>query len=189
MLDGPVPAEEAIPAAERVLFPSPIGVIGIEIRGETITRVEVVPVGKRRSGYTPLADLKLSDSTDLIEEVVGRFSEYFAGARRRLGLPYDLGSQELDAFERRVLKQTARTPYGRTRTHQDIAAAVGRPDGYRQVLAVLVANPLPILVPCHRIVPSKAGAGSWVAATSKKEWLLQMEATSGATGQDDGPGN
>ena len=176
MIEGATPDAEALPEPRRVLFPSPIGVVGVEARDEVITRVAIVPVGRERASYTALAELKRSPESDFLEEVVGRFSEYFAGARRNLDLRFDLRDTGLDPFSRRVLKQATRIPYGRTRTHQDVAVAVGRADGYRQVLAILMANPLPILVPCHRVVPSKAGAGSWVGGAKKKEWLLKMEA-------------
>jgi methylated-DNA-[protein]-cysteine S-methyltransferase len=152
-----------------------LGTLGVELRDETITRVVIVPKGRERSSFISIADLKPSLRSDLLEEVVGRFSEYFAGARKRLDIDYDLRAVEADGFARRVLKNVAKVPYGRTRTHQDVALAVGRPDGYRQVLAVLTTNPLPIVVPCHRIVPSKAGVGSYVAGSRKKQWLLKLE--------------
>jgi methylated-DNA-[protein]-cysteine S-methyltransferase len=158
-----------------VLFPSPLGGLGIELVDGLVTRVVIAPVGKDRSAYPTLAELKRSPATDVLDEVVGRFSEYFAGARRKLDLDYDLRSCELDGFGRRVLKQTAKIPFGRTRTYQEIAAAVGRPEAYRQVVAVLLANPLPIVIPCHRVVPSKAGIGSYVGGEKKKAWLLKLE--------------
>jgi len=163
------------PESVRLSFPSPLGSLGVEIHGETITRVVIVPKGRERSIFVPLGDLKPAQRSDFIEEVVGRFSEYFAGARKRLDIDSDLRAVEADGFSRRVLKNVARIPYGRTRTYQDLALAVGRPDGYRQVLAVLMTNPLPVVVPCHRVVPSKAGAGSYIAGTKKKQWLLKLE--------------
>ncbi|MEZ5331753.1 MAG: methylated-DNA--[protein]-cysteine S-methyltransferase [Thermoanaerobaculia bacterium] len=166
---------DAAPEPVRISFPSPLGNLGVELDGETITRVVIVPKGRERSSFVPIADLKPAQRSDFLEEVVGRFSEYLAGARKRLDLDFDLRAAGDDLFARRVLKGVSKIPYGRTRTHQDIAHLVGRPDGYRQVLAVLMANPLPILVPCHRVVPSKAGAGSYIAGTKKKTWLLKLE--------------
>lgn len=170
---GSADAESAKPVC--ISFPSPLGNLGLELRGEAITRVVIVPKGRDRSSFVSIGDLKPAQRSEFLEEVVGRFSEYFAGARKRLDVDYDLQAVEADGFARRVLKSVAKIPYGRTRTHQDIAMAVGRPDGYRQVLAVLMANPLPIVVPCHRVVPTKAGVGSYVAGTKKKQWLLKLE--------------
>ena len=102
-------------------------------------------------------------------------SEYLAGARRKLELEYDLRAMGLSGFQRRVLRQTAKIPYGRTRTYQQIADSAGRPDGYRQVLSTLLTNPLPLVVPCHRVVTHKSGIGSFIGGPKKKQWLLKME--------------
>ena len=160
----------------RVLIPSPIGVLGLVLRGETARRLVIVPKGRERRTFTPFAEI---DDAEFLDEILGRLSEYFAGARRNLELDYDLEDHDLDRFARRVLRQTARIRYGDTRTYQQIATAAGRPDAYRNVLAILGTNPLPIIVPCHRVVTAKSGAGSYIAGTRKKEWLLRMEARTG----------
>jgi methylated-DNA-[protein]-cysteine S-methyltransferase len=159
----------------RVLIPSPIGVLGLEFADGIASRLEIVPVGGRRKLYTPFADLKRHQRSDELDEAIGRLSEYLAGARHRLGIEYDIHLTDADDFMLRVLRETARIPYGRTRTYQQIATSIGRPGAYRQVLSSLTQNPLPLLVPCHRVVPNCAGIGSYVAAVAKKEWLLKME--------------
>ncbi len=176
--DGPEGAGDRL----RVLIPSPLGVIGLEFEDGVVGGVEIVPVGKRRQQFRAFVDLSVSDRSDELDETIGRLSEYFAGARRKLDIEYDIALTGVDEFGTRVLEETARAPYGRTRTYQQIAAAIGRPGAYRQVLSALVANPLPILIPCHRVVPNRAGIGSYVAATAKKEWLLKMERRSLAEG-------
>ena len=168
-------ASFVVPEPVSILFPSPLGALGVEMVGERIHRVVIVPKGRERRQFKPFADLKRSERTDFIDEVLGRFSEYLAGARRRLELEYDLRAMGLVGFQRRVLRQTARIPYGRTRTYQQIADAAGRPDGYRQVLSVLMGNPLPLIVPCHRVVTHKSGVGSFIGGPKKKQWLLKME--------------
>ena len=107
--------------------------------------------------------------------MLGQFSEFLAGARRRIDIPYDLSDKGLSRFAKRVLKETARVPFGKTRTYQQIATRVGDPEAYRKVLSVLVANPLPLVIPCHRVVTNKAGEGSYIAGPKKKAWLLKME--------------
>ena len=168
-------ADPVAPEPVRILLPSALGALGIEMLDERIGRVVIVPKGRERRQFKPFADLKRSERSDFIDEVLGRFSEYLAGARRKLELDYDLRSLGLDAFHRRVLRQTARIPYGRTRTYQQIADAAGRPDGYRQVLSKLMANPLPLIIPCHRVVTHKSGIGSFIGGPKKKQWLLKME--------------
>lgn len=173
MSESGEPAAE--PAAQRVLIPSALGALGIEIRGELLSRVVIVPKGRERKTFRPLADMKPAERTEFVDEVLGRFSEYLAGARRQLDLKYDLKATGLDAVSRRVLKETAKIRYGRTKTYQQIALSAGRPGAYRQVLAILVDNPLPLVVPCHRVVTNKSGIGSYIAGTRKKAWLLKLE--------------
>lgn len=161
------------PPTFRVLFPSALGPLGLELRGQTLTRLVIGPKGKEARRYTPFGELE--DGSDFLDEVFGRLSEYFAGARKNLELSWDLAPAGLPRIEARILQEVAKIPYGRTRTYQRVASAVGLPDGYRQVLAVLVANPIPVVIPCHRVITNKSGAGSYIAGKDKKKWLLELE--------------
>lgn len=169
---SPEPAPEPI---RRVLVPSAIGTLGLELTGEKMTRVVIVPKGRDRRQFTPFADLKRSERSDFLDETLGRLSEYLAGARSRLGIEFDLGPSGVAGFPKRVLKETAKIPYGRVRTYQQIASAAGNGGAYRQVLAILLGNPLPLVIPCHRVVTVKSGPGSFVAGPKKKLWLLRLE--------------
>lgn len=162
------PTEEPI----RVLVPSRIGPLGVDFQRTAITRIVVSPSGPTRKLYFPLSDYEASE---FLDEVFGRLSEYLAGARRAPDLEYEMSAPELDSFARRVLKETTRIPYGKTRTFKEIAEAAGRPEAYRSVAAILERNPLPLLVPCHRVVPGKQGIGGWVGGPSRKRWLLRLE--------------
>ena len=171
---GLVTVEPAIEPT-RIRIPSPLGTLGMELTGEALTSIVIVPKGRERSSFRAFADLKRAERSDFLDEVLGRFSEYFAGARKNLGLDYDLNATGVTGFSRWVLKQTAKIPYGRTRTYREIAESAGIPDGYRQVLSILSANPLPLVVPCHRVTTSKSGVGSYIAGAKKKLWLLRLE--------------
>ena len=155
-----------------VLMPSPIGPLGIELLGMVVTRLRIDPKGEDRARFTPLHKIGGSDALD---ELFGRLSEYFAGARRKIEIEVDLSFSGLDTLSRRVLKETCKIPYGRTRTYQGVAEAAGRPEAYRQVLSILLENPIPILIPCHRVVTHKGGVGSYIGGTDRKRWLLDME--------------
>jgi methylated-DNA-[protein]-cysteine S-methyltransferase len=153
-------------------MPSPIGALGIEIVGPTVTRLLIEPAEPQRSAFTPFHSV---DGSEFLDEVFGRLSEYFAGARRKLDLEYDLAASGASGLARRVLRETAKVPYGRTRTYQDIADAAGRPEACGEVLSILLENPLPILIPCHRVLASASVIGSYVGGVERKTWLLQME--------------
>ncbi|MCP4205034.1 MAG: MGMT family protein [bacterium] len=168
-------ATEAPEPIQRVLVPSALGALGLELTGEKLTHVVIVPKGRERKEFTPFGDLKRSERSDFLDETLGRFSEYLAGARSRLGIDYDLGPSGVTGFPRRVLRETAKISYGRVRTYQQIASAAGNGGAYRQVLAILLTNPLPLVIPCHRVVTVKSGPGSYVAGPKKKLWLLRLE--------------
>jgi methylated-DNA-[protein]-cysteine S-methyltransferase len=163
----------ASPPAHHVLFPSALGPLGIELHGETVTRLVIEPRGPEAASYTPFVDLE--GGSEFLDEAFGRLSEYFAGARKNLELSWDLGPSRLPRLDAKILQEVAKIPFGRTRTYQRVGSAVGLQDGYRQVLAVLLANPLPVVIPCHRVVTSKSGVGSYVAGKEKKKWLLELE--------------
>lgn len=156
----------------RILFPSPIGDLGLTLVDQVVVAVRIAPKGKEKRHYTPFEEV-LED--EFLEEVFGRLSEYFAGARLSPDLEWDVLDPEVTPFARRVLKEAARIPYGKTRTYRKIAAAAGKPEAYRVVLATLAANPLPIVVPCHRVVTNKSGIGSYIGGRDRKRWLLAME--------------
>ena len=156
----------------RVLMPSPIGPLGVEVLGAAVTRVLIEPGEPERSTFTPL---QVIEESDFLDEVFGRLSEYFAGARRKLDLELDLGACAGGAFARRVLRETSRIAYGRTRTYRNLAEAIGRPDSAGEVLSVLLGNPLPILIPCHRVVAEDGGLGEYVGGGRRKRWLLDLE--------------
>lgn len=156
----------------RVLMPSPIGPLGVELLGTALTRLTIEPEEPDRASFTPL---HLLDGSDSLDEVFGRLAEYFAGARRKLDLELDLGVCGVAPFFRRVLKETAKIPYGKTRGYQEVAEASGRPDCCHEVQTILRENPIPIVIPCHRAIADDGGLGEYVGGGKRKLWLLELE--------------
>ncbi len=81
------------------------------------------------------------------------------------------------AFQRLVWRSLIRVPFGHTITYGELATRIGHPRAARAVGTALRKNPLPILVPCHRVVPASGGIGEYVGGTPRKRWLLQFERT------------
>ena len=105
-------------------------------------------------------------------KLVARVSE--ALATGRTDVPVDLSSRS--PFHQEVLRATARIPRGEVRTYGELAAAVGRPRAARAVGTAMARNPVPLLVPCHRVVPSSGGVGSYGGFSSDlKAKLLANE--------------
>ncbi len=173
-VEGPETLEAPVEPL-RVLIPSALGDLGIEFRERTVTRLTIAPKRGDRARFTPLKEAFKQQPGDFLDEALGRFSEFLAGARRRLELDWEFNEEEVDDFGTRVLKEVATIPYGETRTYHKIASGVGEPDAYRLVRSALMANPIPILIPCHRVVPVKSGPGSWIGGTKRKGWLLKLE--------------
>jgi methylated-DNA-[protein]-cysteine S-methyltransferase len=167
------PTDSAHPVEPlRVLVDSPLGLLGVELLGAMVIGLRFSPPARERRLYQPLAKIRRNETVD---EIVGRLSEYLAGVRRSPEIEFDLEPVVPDSFNRRVLKEVCKIPCGRTRTYQYIADASGRADSYRQVLSILQANPIAILVPCHRVV-AKTGLGSYIGGVKRKQWLLKLEA-------------
>jgi len=99
--------------------------------------------------------------------------EYFDGHRQRFDVPLDWRLTR--GFRREVLRATARIPYGRTASYREVATRAGSPSAVRAAGSALATNPLPILVPCHRVLPSSGALGSYRGGAAAKERLLQIE--------------
>jgi methylated-DNA-[protein]-cysteine S-methyltransferase len=99
--------------------------------------------------------------------------QYFARARDYFEIPLDW--RLTHGFGRRVLQATARVPYGSVSTYKQVAAAAGSPRGSRAAGNALGSNPLPIVVPCHRILRSGGALGGYTGGLERKRWLLEVE--------------
>jgi methylated-DNA-[protein]-cysteine S-methyltransferase len=108
-----------------------------------------------------------------LDPVRRELEEYFAGSRTHFDVPLDW--QLVDGFGRRILEATAAIPFGETSTYGAVAAAVGVPGGARAAGNALGANPLPIVVPCHRILAAGGRLGGYTGGTERKEALLAVE--------------
>jgi methylated-DNA-[protein]-cysteine S-methyltransferase len=100
--------------------------------------------------------------------------EYFSGARREFELPLDwrlVGP----GFGSRVLRATAKLPFGTTSTYTQIAAEAGNPRAYRAAGTALGRNPIPLVVPCHRVLRSGGAIGDYGGGPEMKEYLLRLE--------------
>ena len=107
-----------------------------------------------------------------LDEVRKELGEYFEGRRREFDLALDL---RVAPFHEAVLRELARVPYGRTETYGRLAAKVGRPRAARAVGTVMHRNPIPIVLPCHRIVGANGSLTGYAGGLEVKRQLLQLE--------------
>ena len=102
-----------------------------------------------------------------------QLTEYFAGTRREFTVPLDLTG--VTEFRAAVLRELARVPYGGTTTYAQLARAVGNPKAVRAVGSACATNPLPLFIPCHRVLRSDGALGGYRGGVEAKRYLLNME--------------
>lgn len=147
--------------------------------------VAATPVGVVRVAFTTqdharvLADLadrvgpRVLEAPRALDTVARELEEYFAGHRRAFDVPLDLRLAQ--GFRREVVAHLRQVPYGRTASYAAMAASVGRPRAVRAVGTACALNPLPLLLPCHRVVRSDGTPGRYVGGDHAKTTLLRME--------------
>ncbi len=108
-----------------------------------------------------------------LDQAAHQLDAYFQGRRRRFELPLDLRLAR--GFRRVVLDQLCAIAYGTTTTYAAVAAAAGSPRAVRAVGGACAANPLPVVVPCHRVLRSDGTMGGYVGGSGAKQLLLQLE--------------
>jgi methylated-DNA-[protein]-cysteine S-methyltransferase len=126
-----------------------------------------------------LADLAARLSPRVVEvpaqldEVRRELDQYFEGERHDFDLPLDWGLSH--GFRSKVLHNIARIPYGETATYAEMAAEAGSPNAYRAAGSACGSNPIPVVVPCHRVVPTGGGLGGYGGGLDLKQYLLRLE--------------
>ncbi len=111
-------------------------------------------------------------NSDVLQTASAQLQEYFAGQRQRFDLP--LGAQGT-AFQHSVWRALGEIPYGELRSYRDIACQIGRDKAVRAVGAANGRNPLPIVVPCHRVIGSDGSLTGFAGGLAIKRQLLMLE--------------
>jgi methylated-DNA-[protein]-cysteine S-methyltransferase len=134
------------------------------VRDRTLERLAA------RLGGEPVED----PGSPLLAEAIRQVEEYLAGERHAFDLPLDWSL--ISGFNRQVLRELASgVPYGTVVGYGDLAGRVGQPGGAQAVGAAMGANPLPVVVPCHRVVESDGGIGGFGGGLETKRKLLALE--------------
>lgn len=154
---------------------SPVGTLLLAATERGLVRVafanedgdEVLAVLARRLGP------RVVRAPRRLERAVVELEEYFAGRRQGFDLPLDLTLST--TFRRRVQQQLARIGYGRTATYAEVAAAVENPGAVRAVGSACATNPIPIVLPCHRVLRTDGALGGYRGGAEVKKVLLDLE--------------
>lgn len=109
---------------------------------------------------------------DGASELQKQLDEYFLGQRVNFDLRL---APEGTLFQKQVWEEMQKIPYGETATYAEIAKRIGRPEAWRAVANACGANPIVIVIPCHRVVGSHDRLGGYTGGTDRKLWLLELE--------------
>jgi methylated-DNA-[protein]-cysteine S-methyltransferase len=148
---------------------SPVGKLFIAATDRGLARISYFPDGMEDVLAHTFGTRVLRSPLD---DVRRELDEYFAGDRHDFDLPLDL---RVAPFHAAVLAELARVPYGETDTYGSLAAKAGRPRAARAVGTVMNRNPIPIVLPCHRIVGANGALTGYAGGLDIKRHLLQLE--------------
>lgn len=169
--------------AQYAQIDSPIGPLFVAASGAGLCEIdfaqdEAETILRRRlaaRGFDPrpLPADEERPADRVVEDAATQLTEYFQGQRDHFDLPLDLSG--VTPFTRSVLEATATVPFGRLDTYRSIAERIGKPRATRAVGNALGRNPIPVVVPCHRIVRSDASLGGYTGGLHIKQQLLALE--------------
>jgi methylated-DNA-[protein]-cysteine S-methyltransferase len=151
------------------LVDSPVGELLVAATERGLARIHFDPEGQEDELARIFGRRVLRSSLD---DVRRELDEYFEGRRREFDLPLDL---RVASFNADVLAELARVPYGMTTTYGALAAKIGHPRAARAVGTVMNRNPIPIVLPCHRVVGANGSLTGYAGGLDRKRRLLQLE--------------
>jgi O-6-methylguanine DNA methyltransferase len=154
----------------RLTEEPPIALAQVDLAASAtgITRVFL-----RRGSHAPAPRREAGRIGHLLEQARRELAEYLAGERTFFSIPVDLS--QVPAFERAALEVAAQIPYGDVRPYKWIAERLGRPEAARAVGNAMASNPVPLIIPCHRVVKTDGSLGGYSFGTVRKESLLALE--------------
>jgi methylated-DNA-[protein]-cysteine S-methyltransferase len=154
------------PIGTLLLMATPKGLVRIAFESEN--RDEVL--GEVAEQLSP----RILEAPRRLDPVRRELEKYFEGKLHDFDVPLDWSLT--GEFARRVLRRTARIPYGSVASYGDVAVGVGTPRGARAVGNALGSNPIPVIVPCHRVVRTGGAIGGYGGGLTRKRFLLALEA-------------
>jgi O-6-methylguanine DNA methyltransferase len=153
---------------------SPLGPLFVAINQRGLCALDF---GRQESEFLERFDsrARLEKDPKAVQRVLAQLREYFAGDRSSFNLPVDIS--RLTPFQRSVLDVACRIAPGQVWSYQRIAKELGRPRSSRPVGGALARNPIPIVIPCHRVIASDGTLGGYSGGSGlkAKRWLLRLE--------------
>jgi len=153
---------------------SPVGSLLVAATDRGLLRISFDPAPDHHLELLArLAGPRVLRAPRLVDEVHRELDEYFEGRRQAFDLGIDL--RGVTPFSARVLEELARVPFGETATYSELAARAGNPKAARAVGTIMNRNPIPIVLPCHRIIGANGSLVGYGGGLERKETLLRLE--------------
>jgi methylated-DNA-[protein]-cysteine S-methyltransferase len=158
---------------------SPLGPLTVMVTRRGLVRLSYPGEGLDAQ-LTELAERispRILEAPERTDQVRRQLDAYFAGHRTTFDVPIDW--RLVRGFAGDVLRATARIPFGSVSSYREVASRAGSPNAYRAAGNALGANPIPIVVPCHRVLHAGGGLGGYTGGLARKRYLLELEGVLG----------
>ena len=154
---------------------SPLGPLTVIVTGRGLVRLSYADeaVDEQLDEIATRVSPRILEAPERTDAVRRQLDEYFAGSRRRFDVPIDW--RLVRGFAGDVLRATARIPFGSISSYREVASEAGSPNAYRAAGNALGSNPIPIVVPCHRVLHAGGGLGGYTGGLERKRFLLRLE--------------
>jgi methylated-DNA-[protein]-cysteine S-methyltransferase len=167
-------AAEGLLDAGYDVVDSPVGPLFVAATPRGVCRISYdADVDRQEARLADAYGLRVLRAPRAVDEAKRELDDYFEGRRTSFELALDL--EHVAPFHREVLAELARVPFGRTTTYGTLAAQAGRPSAARAVGTVMNRNPIPIVLPCHRVVGANGSLTGYAGGLHVKEALLRLE--------------
>ena len=147
---------------KKFYYKSPIGILKIEHTDNVVFGLKVVETCE-----------KLSERVGHFAKIAKQLDDYFAGKRTKFELNISPKGTE---FQKKVWIELLKIPYGETKSYQEIAQVIGKPNAQRAVGSACNKNPILLIIPCHRVISKSGKLTGFACGIDRKEQLLKLEA-------------
>lgn len=152
---------------------SPLGTLLVAATPHGLVRLSYGAEGEVLEDLAGRLSPRILEAPARLDEVRRELEEYFDGRRSDFDLPIDWSLTR--GFTGKVLRATARIGFGKTSTYAEVAGSAGSPRAVRAAGNALGANPIPVVVPCHRVLRTGGALGGYTGGVERKEFLLRLE--------------
>jgi methylated-DNA-[protein]-cysteine S-methyltransferase len=168
-------ADEGVLDVAYGVADSPLGPLTVFVTPRGVARISYAqePVDEQLEEAAARLSPRILRAPERTDEARRELDEYFEGRRNRFELPIDW--RLVRGFAGNVLRATARIPFGAVSSYREVATEAGSPNAYRAAGNALGSNPIPIVVPCHRVLHAGGGLGGYTGGLDRKRFLLQLE--------------